>query len=74
MSNDDKWRLFRKMVHHSFNESRCEKVHLSLQNAEAVQMLRDVCVMPEELMNHPKRFSNSVIMSIGMLRCIQSLD
>ena len=65
MTNNDKWRLFRKLVHQSFNEARCEKEHVTLQNAEAVQMLRDICVAPELMMSHPKRFSNSIIMSLG---------
>ena len=66
MTNNDKWRLFRKLVHQCFNEKRCEEVHVTLQNAEAVQMLRDTCMAPEMMMSHPKRFSNSVIMSLGM--------
>ena len=65
MTNNDKWRLFRKLVHHFFNETRCEKEHITLQDAEAVQMLRDICIAPELMMRHPKRFSNSIIMSLG---------
>ncbi len=64
-TNDDKWRLQRKLVHRYFNEARCEKDYLRLQNAEAVQMLRDTCVAPDQFMYHPKRFSNSIIMSLG---------
>ena len=64
-TNDDKWKLQRKLVHQYFNETRCEKDHLTLQNAEAVQMLRDMCTTPERIMYHPKRFSNSIIMSLG---------
>ena len=65
MTNNDNWRLFRKLVHQYFNEIRCEKQHLTLQNAEAVQMLRDIYIAPERMMSHPKRFSNSIIMSLG---------
>jgi hypothetical protein len=34
-------------------------------NAEAVQLLRDMCVEPEKFLGHLKRLSNSIIMSIG---------
>ena len=64
-TNDDTWRLQRKLVHQFFSEGRCEKDYLTLQNAEAVQMLRDTCLAPEQFMYHPKRFSNSIIMSLG---------
>ena len=65
MNQGDKWRLFRKLMHQQFNEGKCEKQHIVLQNAEAVQMLRDFLMEPENLMQHPKRFSNSIIMSLG---------
>lgn len=64
MNYGNKWRLFRKLIHNYFHENRCEKEHISVQNAEAVQMLRDFCIAPGELMKHPKRFSNSIIMSL----------
>lgn len=64
MRYGDKWRCYRKLIHNFVNESRCEKEHIRLQNAEAVQMLHDICVAPGELMKHPKRFSNSIIMSL----------
>jgi len=64
MNHGDKWRKFRKLVHQQFHETRCEREHITLQNAEAVQMLRDFCVAPESLMQHPKRFSNSIIMTL----------
>lgn len=64
MSHSDKWRLFRKLLHQEFHEAKCEKQHVSLQTAEAVEMLNDFCVMPEQMMDHPKRFSNSIVMSI----------
>lgn len=64
MTNNEKWKLFRKLVHQTFNQSRCEKEHITLQDAEAVQMLKDFCDEPENLMSHPKRFSNSIIMSL----------
>ena len=64
MAYGDKWRSFRKLIHNFFHENRCEKEHIGLQNAEAVQMLHDFCTTPGELMKHPKRFSNSIIMSL----------
>lgn len=65
MRHGELWRLFRKLVHQKFHESRCEREHITLQNAEAVQMLKDCLTEPEGLMRHPKRFSNSIIMSLG---------
>lgn len=64
MRHGDKWRLFRKLMHQQFHEARCEREHITLQNAEAVQMLKDFLVDPKGLMEHPKRFSNSIIMSL----------
>lgn len=64
MTNNEKWKLFRKLVHQTFNQTRCDKEHITLQNAEAVQMLNDFCDQPEKLMSHPKRFSNSIAMSL----------
>jgi cytochrome P450 len=58
------WRSFRKLLHQDFMEAMCEKEHVKIQNAEAIQMLRDFIIAPEQHMLHPKRFSNSVIMSI----------
>ncbi|PWY76508.1 cytochrome P450 2D18 [Aspergillus sclerotioniger CBS 115572] len=60
----DAWRRGRRLYHQQFNETRCEKQHVILQNAEAIQMLRDFCLSPEALMSHPKRYSNSIMMSI----------
>lgn len=59
------WRTFRKLIHQYFMESVVEKEHITLQNAEAVQMVRDFCLHPEQHMLHPKRYSNSIIMSLG---------
>ncbi|KAB8227009.1 cytochrome P450 [Aspergillus alliaceus] len=58
------WRTMRKAVHQYFMESMVEKSHIRVQNAEAVQMLRDFCLRPDQHMLHPKRFSNSIIMSL----------
>ena len=52
------WWSFRKLVHQHFMESMVEKSHLKVQNAEAVQMVRDFCLWPE-------RYSNSITMSLG---------
>ncbi|EXJ63278.1 uncharacterized protein A1O5_11599 [Cladophialophora psammophila CBS 110553] len=64
MPYDSEWRKMRKLIHQEFMESMCEKEHIVLQNAEAVQMMRDFVTEPENYLLHPKRFSNSVIMSI----------
>ena len=68
MQHGDKWRKFRKLVHQQLNEGRVEREHVTLVNAEATQMMRDFCISPEGMMLHPKRFSNSIIMSQGQLR------
>ncbi|CRG92366.1 Vitamin D 25-hydroxylase [Talaromyces islandicus] len=58
------WRLYRKLIHQCFMESVCDKHHVHLQHAEAVQMLRDFIAAPGDYMLHPRRYSNSVITSI----------
>ena len=65
MGPDKRWRQGRKLYHQYFNEGVCEKRHLIVQNAEATQMLRDFYLAPEDLMYHPKRFTNSLIMSLS---------
>ena len=70
MQYGPRWKLFRKLTHQQFNEGKCEREHIALQNAEAVQMLRDFCLFPDQLMGHPRRFSNSIIMSICKLKHI----
>ncbi|MBE3042853.1 cytochrome P450 [Candidatus Bathyarchaeota archaeon] len=67
MQYGPQWRSLRKLIHQHFMESMVEKTHVHIQNAEAVQMLRDFCVRPDQHMLHPKRFSNSVTMSLCML-------
>ncbi|KAE8378183.1 cytochrome P450 [Aspergillus bertholletiae] len=64
MDSGPTFRLFRKLLHQELMESICDKKHIKLQNAEAVQMLHDFVAFPQQHMLHPKRFSNSVIMSI----------
>jgi hypothetical protein len=59
------WRRGRRLYHQQLNEIVCEKQHVALQDAEAKQMLRDFCLNPDRVMDHPKRYSNSIIMSIG---------
>ncbi|KAF3480833.1 cytochrome P450 2D18 [Arthroderma uncinatum] len=64
MSPDPRWRRGRKLYHQYFNESMCEKKHVCVQNAEAVQLLRDLYIQPDDFMGHCKRFTNSTIMSL----------
>lgn len=64
MDGSPMWRSFRKLVHQEVMEKRCNDIHIVVQNAEAIQLLHDMIVFPEQYMNHPKRYSNSVIMSI----------
>lgn len=55
-------------------ESVVVKSHLSVVDAEAVQMLRDFVEEPQNHMGHPKRFSNSIIMSLGRLSVVYRLQ
>lgn len=64
LNPDARWRRGRRLYHRYFNETLCENSHHHLQNAEATQLLRDICQTPDDFMNHIKRFTNSVIMSL----------
>lgn len=65
MDNTPAWRLMRKLIHQDLTESLCNREHSKIQQAEVTQMLFDMMQSPDEWSNHLKRFSNSVIMSIG---------
>lgn len=58
------WRAFRKTIHQHFMERVVVNEHTKLVNAEAVQMCRDFLLQPGMHMSHPKRFSNSIVMSL----------
>ncbi|KAI9841068.1 MAG: hypothetical protein M1837_001039 [Sclerophora amabilis] len=58
------WRTIRKLVHQHFMEPVCDREHVTIQDAEALQLLKDFMTAPEQHMLHPKRFSNSIINSI----------
>jgi cytochrome P450 len=64
MQYGDLWRKCRKLIHQSFMETKCDAAHIPTQNAEALQMMRDFALHPEQHMLHPKRYSNSIIMSL----------
>ncbi|KAK3386869.1 cytochrome P450 [Podospora didyma] len=64
MQYSDQWRTCRKVVHQFFMEQMVVKQHVEVVNAEAIQMLRDFIEQPKGYMKHPKRFSNSIIMSL----------
>ncbi|MCJ1271881.1 hypothetical protein MMC22_011786 [Lobaria immixta] len=64
MKYGDTFKLFRQILHKHFAETVCEKEYSKLQHAEAAQMMKDFCMEPGRHMEHPKRFSNSIIMSI----------
>jgi cytochrome P450 len=64
MQYGDLWRKCRKLIHQSFMESKCDASYVSTQNAEAAQMMRDFMIRPDQHMLHPKRYSNSIIMSL----------
>ncbi len=58
------WRAYRKVIHQHFMESMVINSHTKLVDAEAVQMCRDFMLTPRKHMYHPKRFSNSIVMSL----------
>ncbi|CZR58813.1 related to O-methylsterigmatocystin oxidoreductase [Phialocephala subalpina] len=66
MQYGNTWRAFRKLVHQHFMESMVVNEYTKLVDAEAVQMCKDFMVLNGEGMHmkHPKRFSNSVVMSL----------
>ncbi|KAK1808405.1 hypothetical protein LTR12_017238 [Friedmanniomyces endolithicus] len=64
MDYGQQWRDTRKLLHGTFMEKVVEEQYLKTQEAEASQMLRDYLLEPEHHMLHPKRYSNSIIMSI----------
>jgi len=66
MQYSDQWRACRKLIHQFFREEMVTKHHIDVVDAEAVQMLHDFVSEPEGCMKHPKRFSNSIIMSLSM--------
>lgn len=65
MQYSEQWRTCRKLVHQYFMEQMVVKHHVKVVDAEAVQMCRDFIVFPQDYMKHPKRFSNSTIMSLS---------
>lgn len=64
MQYGDRWRQLRKAVHQFFMESKCERDHWKIQEAEASQMLYDFLETPENHMLHPKRYANSITNSL----------
>jgi cytochrome P450 len=64
MQHGQQWRSTRKLLHTSLMERVVDDQHLPVQEAEARQMIHDYLLKPEDHMLHPKRFSNSVTMSI----------
>lgn len=64
MDYGPQWRDTRRLLHGTLMEKVCEEQHLRVQEAEAAQMLRDYLLDPEHHMLHPKRYSNSITMSI----------
>jgi len=65
MQYGDEWRRIRKLIHQYFMEPMCEKHHIRLQNSEATQLMHDFLVAPQDHMEHPKRYSNSITNSLG---------
>jgi cytochrome P450 len=73
MDADERWKLRRKLYFQLVNEARCNSEHLRLVEAEATQLLCDICIQPDKLMYHPGRYSNSIIMSLGTYLTLSSV-
>ena len=65
MNYEKRWQMIRKLVHQHFMKSMCEKQHVHVQHVEATQMMRDFLLNSQNHMSHPKRYSNSIINSLG---------
>ncbi|OQV00131.1 hypothetical protein CLAIMM_05669 [Cladophialophora immunda] len=64
-ASNPQFRIARKFLHQNFMASVVEKEHMPLMEAEAAQLLRDLCLDPADFLKHTKRFGNSFVMSIG---------
>ncbi|KAI0199291.1 cytochrome P450 2D18 [Astrocystis sublimbata] len=64
MDANERWKLRRKLYHQILQESKCNSQHLSLLEAESIQLVRDIALKPNDLMLHPGRFTNSIMMSL----------
>lgn len=65
MKADQRLRIRRKLISQMVTEARCDADHIPLIEAEATQLLHDVCKYPEHMMEHPPRYSNSIVMALG---------
>lgn len=65
MNADERWKLRRKLYFQLLQESRCNREHIPLLEAESAQLVRDICLEPDSLMFHPGRMANSVTMCLG---------
>jgi hypothetical protein len=64
LSHTDPQRRFgQKIIYQYFGQTRDN--HVPIINTEAVQLLHDLCRAPKEFSNHLKRFSKSLIMTLG---------
>ncbi|KAL9619846.1 MAG: hypothetical protein Q9160_005586 [Pyrenula sp. 1 TL-2023] len=64
MAPAERWKLRRKLYHQILQESVVNKIHIPLVEAESCQLVRDICSKPADLMLHPGRYSNSVVMCL----------
>ncbi|KAI1350272.1 cytochrome P450 2D18 [Xylaria sp. FL0043] len=55
MNANERWKLRRKLYFQMFQESRCNKEHIRLVDAESAQLVRDMMLAPGDLMFHPGR-------------------
>ncbi|KAK4222718.1 cytochrome P450 [Podospora fimiseda] len=64
MNANGRWKLRRKLYHQILQETVCDSQHIPLVEAESAQLIKDICRVPQDLMLHPGRYSNSITMAL----------
>ncbi|KIM35572.1 hypothetical protein M413DRAFT_32429 [Hebeloma cylindrosporum] len=59
----NKWRSLRRAAHEVLSPQAC-RMHLAIQQAEAIQLAYELLTEPKNFRDHVRRYSNSVIMSV----------
>lgn len=65
MQPDNLCRMFRAIIHQNLNGPGREREQFRIQEAEAVQLVRDILLTPADTMWHVRRYSMTITNSIG---------
>jgi cytochrome P450 len=71
MKYDEKWRRIRKMMHSLLNV-QAARTYVPYQMLENAQMLNDLLDTPDDFVNHMRRYSNSLTVSLVYGRRVPS--